>query len=111
MRGRGDSLELGPGSGTDLPAGAGAPQEVGPGHQALPKADARVTDAAVAAGDGHAGGGRPRGHRVDTGALAARLVGRLAARAADHRARAEVVFAGVPRAAAAALDGAREETK
>lgn len=44
--------------GTDLPARAGAPQEVVPGHQAVPEADARVAHAAVAAGDGHAGGGR-----------------------------------------------------
>lgn len=57
--------------GTDLTARAGAPQEVVPGHQAVPEADARVANAAVAAGDGHAGGGRARGHGVDAGVLRA----------------------------------------
>lgn len=91
---------------TDLPAGAGAAQDVGPGHQVVPKAAAtsRAADAAVAAGDGHAGGGA-RGHGAEAGVLRARLVGRLTAAAAHHRARAQVVLAGVPRVTAAALDG------
>lgn len=81
-----DNPDPASGNGTDLPTGAGVPQEVVPGHQGVPKTDARVTNAAVAAGDGHAGSGGARGHGVDTGVLAARLVGRLTARAADHRA-------------------------
>lgn len=97
-------LDPGSGNGTDLPAGAGVPQEVVPGHQAVPEADARVAHAAVAAGDGHAGGGRARGHGVDAGVLGARLVGRLATRATDDRAGAQVVFTRIPRATAATLD-------
>lgn len=80
-----DSLDPGSGNGTNLPTGAGVPQEVAPGHQAVPKADAaRVTNAAVAAGDGHAGSGRARGHGVDTGVLVARLLGWLTACPTDH---------------------------
>lgn len=97
-------LDPGSGNGTDLPAGAGVPQEVVPGHQAVPEADARVAHAAVAAGDGHAGGGRARGHGVDAGVLGARLVGRLTTRATDDRAGAQVVFTRIPRATAATLD-------
>lgn len=95
---------------TDLPAGAGVPQEVVPGHQAVPQADAGVAHAAVAAGDGHAGGGRARGHGADAGVLRARLVGRLATRATEHRAGAQVVFTGVPRAAAALHAGGTDKT-
>ena len=98
----------GSGNGTNLLTGVGVPQEVGPAaHQGVPKVSdgAGVADAAVGAGDGHAGSGRARGDGVDTGVRVARLLGRLTARAADHRARAEVVFAGVPRGSAATLEG------
>lgn len=94
----------GRGDGTDLPAGAGAPQEVIPGHQAVPEADARVAHAAVAAGDGHAGRGRARGHGVDASVLRARLVSWLPTRATHHRARTQVVLTRVPGATAASLD-------
>lgn len=97
---------------TDLPARAGAAQDVGPGHQVFPEAAAtsRASEAAVAAGDGHAGGGA-RGHGAEAGVLRARLVGWLTAAAAHHRARAQVVLAGVPGVTAAALDGEEQKKK
>lgn len=96
-----------------LGPGTGVAQDVGAGDQAVPEAATPTAPhTAVAAGDRDAGGGGARGdgsaHR-GSGAAGLRLIGRLPALPAQHRAGAQVVLGGVPRAAA--VGSLRRETR
>lgn len=98
---------------THLGPGTGVAQEVGAGDQAVPEAATPTAPhTAVAASDCDTGGGRARGDgsaHLGSRAAGRRLIGRLPASPAQHRARAQVVLSGVPRAAA--VGSLRRETR